>query len=208
MATILFLLIFFLFFFVGLFIMLTDNPVHAILALVLIFFLSSCLSLTLGVEFLAILILIVYVGAISVLFLFVVMLLNIRVLELNASLLKYWWLGLLYVGFFFFNLMYALSPFFFREEPNSIIFLDLANQSIAWNSISQFGELVFLYYPHLLMLAALVLFVAIVSPVVLSFISYVGRDYKSSELIRSGVSVRRQNIFLQTLRLSVDKNFR
>jgi len=58
------------------------------------------------------------------------------------------------------------------------------------------------------MLAALVLFVAIVSPVVLSFISYVGRDYKSSELIRSGVSVRRQNIFLQTLRLSVDKNFR
>lgn len=69
--------------------MLTNNPVHSILALVLIFFLSSCMSLVLGVEFLAILILIVYVGAISVLFLFVVMLLNIRVLELNVSLLKY-----------------------------------------------------------------------------------------------------------------------
>lgn len=75
--------------FIGLFVILTNNPVHSILALVLIFFLSSCLTLSLGVEFLAILILIVYVGAISVLFLFVVMLLNIRVLELNISLLKY-----------------------------------------------------------------------------------------------------------------------
>lgn len=79
-----------LFIFIGLFVILTNNPVHSILALVLIFFLSSCLTLSLGVEFLAILILIVYVGAISVLFLFVVMLLNIRVLELNISLLKYW----------------------------------------------------------------------------------------------------------------------
>lgn len=78
-----------LFTFVGLFVILTNNPVHSILALVLIFFLSSGLTLSLGVEFLALLILIVYVGAISVLFLFVVMLLNIRVLELNVSLLKY-----------------------------------------------------------------------------------------------------------------------
>lgn len=84
-----FFILFFLFLTIGLFIMLTNNPVHAILALILIFFLSSCLSVALGVEFLAILILIVYVGAISVLFLFVVMLLNIRVLELNLSLFKY-----------------------------------------------------------------------------------------------------------------------
>lgn len=90
METFFFTLLFCLFLLVGLFIMLTNNPVHAILALVLIFFLSSCLTLGLGAEFLAILILIVYVGAISVLFLFVVMLLNVRVLELNVSLLKYW----------------------------------------------------------------------------------------------------------------------
>lgn len=83
-------ILFILFVIVGLFVILTNNPVHSILALVLIFFLSSCLTLALGVEFLALLILMVYVGAISVLFLFVVMLLNIRVLELNISLLKYW----------------------------------------------------------------------------------------------------------------------
>lgn len=78
-----------LFLTIGSFVILTNNPVHSILALVSIFFLSSCLSLALGAEFLAILILIVYVGAISVLFLFVVMLLNIRILELNVSLVKY-----------------------------------------------------------------------------------------------------------------------
>lgn len=97
-----------LFFFVGLFVILTNNPVHSILALVLMFFFSSCLSIALGVEFLAILILIIYVGAISVLFLFIVMLLNIRVLELNVSLIKYWWLGVLYSFFFFFNLLYSI----------------------------------------------------------------------------------------------------
>lgn len=205
--TLLFIILFFLFFFVGLFIMLTNNPVHAILALVLIFFLSSCLSLMLGVEFLAILILIVYVGAISVLFLFVVMLLNIRVLELNVSLLKYWWLGALYVGFFFFNLLYALFPFFFWNNSASPVYINLIDQSLGWNSISQFGELVFLYYPHLLMLAALVLFVAIVSPVVLSFISY--SPITNTLIVRgsNNTVIRRQNIFLQTLRLSVDRNF-
>jgi NADH-quinone oxidoreductase subunit J len=190
----------FLFLFVGLFILLTNNPVHAILSLVLIFFLSSCLAVALGVEFLAFLILIVYVGAISVLFLFVVMLLNIRVLELNVSLLKYWWVGALYSIFFLSNLWYSISGFFFLEMDSSASFIDLSYQLGGWNSISQFGEVVFLYFPHLLILAALILFVAIVSPVLLTFISFsVGRN--------RGYVLRRQEIFLQTLRLSVDKNF-
>lgn len=117
-----------LFIFIGLFVILTNNPIHSILALVLIFCLSSCLALSLGVEFLALLILIVYVGAISVLFLFVVMLLNIRVLELNISLLKYWWLGVLYSLFFLFNLIYVLAVFSSNSEVNAIYFVDLSNQ--------------------------------------------------------------------------------
>lgn len=64
-----------------------------------------------------------------------------------------------------------------------------------------------MYYPHLLMLAALVLFVAIVSPVVLSFISY--SPITNTLIVRgsNNTVIRRQNIFLQTLRLSVDRNF-
>lgn len=116
--------------FIGLFVILTNNPVHSILALVLIFFLSSCLTLSLGVEFLAILILIVYVGAISVLFLFVVMLLNIRVLELNISLLKYWWLGVLYSLFFLFNLIYVFAAFSINDGAAFASFIDLSAQTI------------------------------------------------------------------------------
>jgi len=123
-------LLFTLFAVVGLFVILTNNPVHSILALVLIFFLSSCLTLALGVEFLALLILMVYVGAISVLFLFVVMLLNIRVLELNISLLKYWWLGILYSVFFLFNLVFVLSSFSASTTEVGVVFTDLAHQTL------------------------------------------------------------------------------
>jgi len=192
--------LFILFVIVGLFVILTNNPVHSILALVLIFFLSSCLTLALGVEFLALLILMVYVGAISVLFLFVVMLLNIRVLELNISLLKYWWLGIMYSLFFLFNLVFVLSSFSISPEDTGVIFVDLVRQSNDWTSLAQFGEVIFLYSPHFLIFAGLILFIAIVSPVVLSFISFVRK--------RSPLSMQRtQSIFSQTLRLSVDKNF-
>lgn len=189
-----------LFIFIGLFVILTNNPIHSILALVLIFCLSSCLALSLGVEFLALLILIVYVGAISVLFLFVVMLLNIRVLELNISLLKYWWLGVLYSVFFLFNLYYILVAFSSNLEIGAVFFVDLNSQIPEWTSLSQFGELIFLYFPHFLICAGLILFIAIVSPVVLSFVSF--RSTETSLVIK-----RTQDIFTQTLRLSVDKNF-
>lgn len=194
------LIMFLLFVFIGLFVILTNNPIHSILALVLIFCLSSCLALSLGVEFLALLILIVYVGAISVLFLFVVMLLNIRVLELNISLLKYWWLGVLYSIFFVFNLVYALVAFSANSGSGAVYFIDLSSQIPEWTSLSQFGELVFLYFPHFLICAGFILFIAIVSPVVLSFVSFKAGAVPST-------AKRTQDIFVQTLRLSVDKNF-
>lgn len=198
----LFWIVFCLFVFVGLFVLLTNNPVHSILALVLVFFLSSCLVLALGAEFLAILILIVYVGAISVLFLFVVMLLNIRILELNVSLVKYWWLGVLYTSFFFFTLVYALWPIYFSSTSRLPTFIDLIGQTSDWGAVSQFGEIIFLYFPNLLIIAALILFLAIVSPVLLTYVTF----YRSSA--SSALSVtRRQDIFSQTLRLSVDKHF-
>lgn len=186
---------------VGLYTLLTNNPVHSILALVLLFFLSSCLTVSLGIEFLAILILIVYVGAISVLFLFVVMLLNIRVLELNVSFFKYWWLGVLYSSFFVLNLVYAFFPVLsdsLRITP-AVGYVDLTFQTLEWNVVSQFGELIFLYFPHLLIFAALILFVAIVSPVALSFVSFAQPSMQPF-----GAS-KRQDIFMQTLRFSVDR---
>ena len=65
------------------------NPVHSVLFLVLVFCNAAGLLILLETEFLAMLFLVVYVGAIAVLFLFVVMMLNVRVTELNQSILRY-----------------------------------------------------------------------------------------------------------------------
>src|ERR1700746_2790428 len=69
------------------------NPVHAALFLVLAFFTSAELWLLIEAEFLAIALVLVYVGAVMVLFLFVVMMLDIRVEELRRGFTRYAWLG-------------------------------------------------------------------------------------------------------------------
>ena len=65
------------------------NPIHSVLFLVLVFCNAAGLLILLETEFLAMLFLVVYVGAIAVLFLFVVMMLNVRITELNESILRY-----------------------------------------------------------------------------------------------------------------------
>lgn len=108
------LLIFFsLFCFAAFGVVMSRNTVHSVLYLVLVFLLSSLVFLFLGAEFLSILILIVYVGAICILFLFVVMLLNLRLDELYSSFLDYFPIGCFMGFFFFFELFYI----FFYDMP-------------------------------------------------------------------------------------------
>ncbi len=71
------------------------NPVHSVLFLVLAFFNAAGLWMLLEAEFLAITLVLVYVGAVMVLFLFVVMMLDIEVAELRASFIKYMPIGIL-----------------------------------------------------------------------------------------------------------------
>lgn len=70
-------------------VVITVNPVHSVLFLILTFVLSTGIMFLLNLEFLAIVFIVVYVGAIAVLFLFVVMMLNIRIIELTESFLRY-----------------------------------------------------------------------------------------------------------------------
>ena len=67
----------------------SKNPVHSVLFLILVFFNSAGLLLLLGLDFMALIFLIVYVGAIAVLFLFVVMMLSIKLAEINEKRLRY-----------------------------------------------------------------------------------------------------------------------
>ena len=76
-------------------VLLATNPVHSILYLILVFITVISYFFFIGVEFLALTFLIVYVGAIAVLFLFIVMMLNIRVIQLKENFTRY-----LPIGFF------------------------------------------------------------------------------------------------------------
>jgi NADH-quinone oxidoreductase subunit J len=67
----------------------SKNPVHSILSLILVFFNAASLLIILGAEFLAMLFIIVYVGAVAVLFLFVIMMLNVKVTNLTTSIYRY-----------------------------------------------------------------------------------------------------------------------
>src|SRR5580765_3130319 len=77
----------------GLGVITARNPVHAALSLVLCFFTSAVLWMLIEAEFLAIVLVLVYVGAVMVLFLFVVMMLDINVEELKGGFTRYAWLG-------------------------------------------------------------------------------------------------------------------
>ena len=74
-------------------VIMTRNPVHSVLYLILAFFNSAALFLLLGAEFLAMILLIVYVGAVAVLFMFVVMMLNINFEQLKGGFSRYWIIG-------------------------------------------------------------------------------------------------------------------
>ena len=79
----------------GLFVVVSRNPVHSVLWLILAFLSSAGLFVLLGAEFVAMLLIIVYVGAVAVLFLFVVMMLDIDFAELRAGFARYLSFGLL-----------------------------------------------------------------------------------------------------------------
>jgi NADH-quinone oxidoreductase subunit J len=102
----------------GVMVISSRNPMHSVLFLVLVFCNAAGLLLLLETEFLAMLLLVVYVGAIAVLFLFVVMMLNIRLTELNEGVLRYIPIGGILLLIFLFELLSVVNgdliPFFFQ----------------------------------------------------------------------------------------------
>lgn len=93
----------------------SKNIVQSVLYLIVVFFLSSLLFISLGCDFIGLIILIVYIGAIAVLFLFVVMMLNIRILELLSIFSVYFTLSL-FITFIFFSILvfvYSINNFLY-----------------------------------------------------------------------------------------------
>ena len=143
----------------------STNPVLSAINLVFSFFLSAVLWLLLGAEFLLIILILVYVGAVMVLFLFVVMMLDINVAKKTAAYIKYLPLGILI--FIAFN---ALIIYFFINTFENIDYNAIRNiEIISDNNTENLGYLLFTKYIIEFEIAGLILLLGIISAIVLTY---------------------------------------
>ncbi len=149
----------------GFIVIAAKNPVHAVLFLILAFFNAAGLFVLLGAEFLAMILIVVYVGAVLVLFLFVVMMLDVDFAELKAGFLKYLPVGatvglLLLVELLLILGVWVAAP---------MIAVDAPTPAAAQMSNTQaLGEILYTRYVYLFEAAGLILLVAMIGAIVLT----------------------------------------
>ncbi len=141
------------------------NPVHSVMWLILAFFNAAGLMLLAGAEFIAMLLVIVYVGAVAVLFLFVVMMLDIDFAELRAGFVRYLPLGALVAIILAAELVFALGAW----SAGGVDLAARAAPAVADKSnIQQIGELLYTRYIFLFEAAGIVLLVAMIGAIALT----------------------------------------
>ncbi len=141
------------------------NPVHSVLFLILAFFNSAAIFLLLGAEFLAIILVIVYVGAVAVLFLFVVMMLDINFSEFQRGFVHYFPLGLLVAFILAVELIVALLGWQFNQASDEI----LATPNILETSNTEaLGNILYTHYIYLFQIAGMILLVAMLGAITLT----------------------------------------
>ena len=155
------------------------NPVHSVLFLILAFFNSGALFVILGAEFLAMMLVIVYVGAVAVLFLFVVMMLNINFSKIREGFQKYFPIGSL-IGFILFIeiILMVFSGDLLVNKNNEL------NDYIP--NTHKIGSLLYTEYIYVFQLSGLILLVAMVGAIVLT--------------LRDRPGVKKQDIISQNTR--------
>lgn len=144
----------------GLMVVTARNPVHSVLFLILAFFNAAGLFILLGAEFLAMLLVVVYVGAVAVLFLFVVMMLDINYSELREGFQKYMPLGL---GVAALLLAEILLTLFSQAELRST-----ATMTSETHNTLELGRVLYTDYIYLFQLAGLILLVAMIGAITLT----------------------------------------
>ena len=140
------------------------NPVHSVLFLVLAFFNAAGLWMLLEAEFLAITLVLVYVGAVMVLFLFVVMMLDIEVAELRASFIKYMPIGILIGLLMIIELLLVVGPKHFGLDK----YAAPARHGADYSNTRELGEMLYTNYLYPFEIAAVILLVAIVAAISLT----------------------------------------
>ena len=167
-------------------VVLSRNPVHAALFLVLAFFTSAALWLLMEAEFLGIVLVLVYVGAVMVLFLFVVMMLDVNVAQLREGFTRYAPLGAVVAGIMIIEILYVVWVKHLGFDLGPAPAASLAPVS----NTKALGAVLYTQYALPFQLAAVILLVAIVAAIVLTMRRRPG--YKQQD-IAAQVAVRRED---------------
>ena len=164
-------LAFYLFAFVavasGVMVISSRNPVHSVLFLILAFFNSAGLFVLMGAEFLAMILVVVYVGAVAVLFLFVVMMLDINFAELRQGFLQYMPIGALIGIILLAELLVILGSWIAVPETASVAGAPIPPPEETSNTLA-LGRLLYTQYIYFFQAAGLILLVAMVGAIVLT----------------------------------------
>ena len=159
------------------------NPVHSVLFLILAFVNASGLFVLMGAEFLAMLLIVVYVGAVAVLFLFVIMMLDVDFTQLREGFIEYLPLGLLIGVIFLAELLLVVGGWVINPDiAKSITAAIPTNVS----NTEALGLVLYTKYIHYFQLSAMILLVAMIGAIVLT--------------LRHKARVRRQDINVQNAR--------
>ena len=140
------------------------NPVHAVMFLVLAFFESAMLWLLIEAEFLAIVMILIYVGAVMVLFLFVVMMLDIDVERIKGGYMRYLPLGLVIAGLMVVELMQII---WFRSSEEGVSGGFVATPD-GYSNTEALGAVLYTEHVYAFEIAAVILLLAIVAAITLT----------------------------------------
>jgi NADH-quinone oxidoreductase subunit J len=160
------------------------NPLHAVLYLVLTFVSSAGIWMLLEAEFLAITLVLVYVGAVMVLFLFVVMMLDINIEQMRKGFLRWLPVGLLLAGVIVVQMVWVLGA---KETSAG---MTPVQHAANYSNTKELGRLIYTDYVYPFELAAVLLLVAMVSAIALSLRKR--RDAKRQDISKQ-VKVRKQD---------------
>jgi len=177
----------------------SKNPIHSVLFLVFVFFNTAGLLILLGAEFLAMLFLIVYVGAVAVLFLFVMMMLNVKISESTNSIFRYLPIGLFLSVIFLFEIFLIVEgdlnsiDLVQFSQPEYVMFQSEFLKMAPWvdsvissTNVDVIGSVLFTYYSYFFIMASVILLVAMIGAIALTL-------HRRSD-------VRRQEIYKQLQR--------
>ena len=147
----------------------SKNTVHSVFFLILDFISISCLFIMIGAEFLGMIMLIVYVGAVAVLFLFVVMMLNVAqqknqwfISEENSGHIP---VGLLISAIIFFELIIVIGGWKYKPD----LFISSSSISNEITNTHSLGQVLYTDYIHLFQISGMILLIAMIGAIVLTF---------------------------------------